>query len=116
LTEWLQAHGWSVVAATTAEDLLASNNRSVAADLDDALPNSLFVEDRIPRVCVRVCLRERAIAVSARFRRSRRVGPKPLRGSLGRHCLRQSHHRHREDSSASRQYEIDCETKLRRVM
>jgi hypothetical protein len=22
--EWLQAHGWSVVAATTAEDLLAS--------------------------------------------------------------------------------------------
>ncbi len=48
VTDWLQAHGWNVVAATTAEDLLAGNNRSVPADLDDAVPDSLFVEGRLP--------------------------------------------------------------------
>jgi methyltransferase (TIGR00027 family) len=47
VTEWLAAHGWNVVAATTAEDLLASNNRSVQSDLDDAVPDSVFVEGRL---------------------------------------------------------------------
>ena len=48
VTDWLQAHGWNVVAVTTAQDLLAGNNRSVPADLDDAVPDSLFVEGRLP--------------------------------------------------------------------
>jgi methyltransferase (TIGR00027 family) len=47
VTDWLRAHGWNI-AATTAEDLLAGNNRSVPADLDEALPDSVFVEGRLP--------------------------------------------------------------------
>jgi methyltransferase (TIGR00027 family) len=46
--DWLQAHGWDVVTATTAGDLLASNNRSIPSDLDDAVPGSLFVQARLP--------------------------------------------------------------------
>jgi methyltransferase (TIGR00027 family) len=48
VAEWLPKHGWTVVAATTAEDLLASNNRSPQRDLDDAVPDSVFVEGRLP--------------------------------------------------------------------
>jgi methyltransferase (TIGR00027 family) len=48
VTDWLLKHGWNVVAATTAEDLLASNHRSVESDLDDAVPDSVFVEGRLP--------------------------------------------------------------------
>lgn len=45
--DWLRAHAWNVVTATTAEDLLASNNRSISADLEDAVPESVFVEGRL---------------------------------------------------------------------
>jgi methyltransferase (TIGR00027 family) len=48
VADWLLKHGWNVVAATTAEDLLASNNRSLQNDLDDAVPESVFVEGRLP--------------------------------------------------------------------
>jgi methyltransferase (TIGR00027 family) len=48
VTDWLVAHGWNVVAAISAEDLLASNNRAVHKDLEDALPDSVFVEGRLP--------------------------------------------------------------------
>jgi methyltransferase (TIGR00027 family) len=48
VTDWLGAHGWNVVAATSAEELLASNNRTAPADLDDAVPNSVFVEGQLP--------------------------------------------------------------------
>jgi methyltransferase (TIGR00027 family) len=48
VTDWLVAHGWNVVTAVSAKDLLASNNRAVHADLDDAVPDSVFVEGRLP--------------------------------------------------------------------
>jgi methyltransferase (TIGR00027 family) len=47
VTDWLTAHGWDVT-AISAEDLLASNNRSIPADLDEAVPGSVFVEGRLP--------------------------------------------------------------------
>jgi methyltransferase (TIGR00027 family) len=47
VTDWLTAHGWHVT-AISAEDLLASNNRSIPADLDEAVPGSVFVEGRYP--------------------------------------------------------------------
>jgi methyltransferase (TIGR00027 family) len=46
VTDWLRAHQWNVT-AITAEDLLASNNRSIQADLDEAVPDSVFVEGRL---------------------------------------------------------------------
>jgi methyltransferase (TIGR00027 family) len=48
VADWLAEHGWTVVTATAAEDLLASNNRSLNGDLDDAVPDSVFVEGRLP--------------------------------------------------------------------
>jgi hypothetical protein len=48
-TDWLGAHGWTV-AATTAEALLASNNRSIPSDLGEAVPNSVFVEGQLTSV------------------------------------------------------------------
>lgn len=48
VTDWLLAHDWHVVTATTAEDLVASNNRSIPSDLDEAVPGSVFVEGRFP--------------------------------------------------------------------
>jgi methyltransferase (TIGR00027 family) len=47
VTDWLGAHGWNVT-AISAEDLLASNNRSIPPDLDDAIPGSVFVDGRLP--------------------------------------------------------------------
>jgi methyltransferase (TIGR00027 family) len=47
VTDWLAARGWKVT-ATSAEDLLASNNRSVQSDMGDAVPDSVFVEARLP--------------------------------------------------------------------
>jgi methyltransferase (TIGR00027 family) len=44
--DWLVAHGWSVT-EISAEDLLASNDRPIAADLDEAVPGSVFVEGRL---------------------------------------------------------------------
>lgn len=46
VTDWLGTHGWDIT-AVSAEDLLASNNRSVARDLDQAVPDSVFVEGRL---------------------------------------------------------------------
>jgi methyltransferase (TIGR00027 family) len=46
VTDWLGAHGWSVT-AISAEDLLASNGRALETDLDEAVPNSVFVEGRL---------------------------------------------------------------------
>ena len=47
VTDWLAGHGWNVVAAVGSEDLLASNGRTVAADLEEAVPGSVFVEGRL---------------------------------------------------------------------
>jgi methyltransferase (TIGR00027 family) len=47
VVDWLGAHGWSVVAATSADDLMAANNRVVPAGLDAAVPESVFVEGRL---------------------------------------------------------------------
>ncbi len=44
--DWLAAHGWSVT-EISAEDLLARNDRPIAADLDEAVPGSVFVEGRL---------------------------------------------------------------------
>jgi methyltransferase (TIGR00027 family) len=45
--DWLDTHGWDV-SAITAEDLIAANNRTVPSDLDDAIPQSVFVDGRLP--------------------------------------------------------------------
>ena len=45
--DWLRAHGWAVTAATSADELMAANNRPVPADLDAAVPESVFVEGRL---------------------------------------------------------------------
>ncbi|MDT5072547.1 MAG: hypothetical protein QOH82_1867 [Mycobacterium sp.] len=47
VTDWLAAHHWDVT-AVSAEDLLASNNRPLQSDLDEAVPDSVFVEGRLP--------------------------------------------------------------------
>jgi methyltransferase (TIGR00027 family) len=47
VVDWLGAHGWSVSAATSAEDLMKASGRSVPAGLDAAVPESVFVEGRL---------------------------------------------------------------------
>ncbi|MEE6137567.1 class I SAM-dependent methyltransferase [Mycobacterium sp. 050128] len=47
VVDWLHAHGWTVTAATSAEDLMAANNRAVPVGLDAAVPESVFVEGRL---------------------------------------------------------------------
>jgi methyltransferase (TIGR00027 family) len=46
VTDWLRAHDWDVT-AISAEDLLASNGRSIPSDLDEAVPGSVFVDGRL---------------------------------------------------------------------
>jgi methyltransferase (TIGR00027 family) len=46
VTDWLGAHGWKVT-AIGAEDLLASNGRPIDTDLEEAVPDSVFVEGRL---------------------------------------------------------------------
>jgi methyltransferase (TIGR00027 family) len=46
VTDWLSAHDWNVT-AISAENLLASNNRPLQTDLDEAVPDSVFVEGRL---------------------------------------------------------------------
>ena len=46
VVDWLSAHGWQAT-GVTAPDLMARNDRHVAADLDDATPESVFVEGRL---------------------------------------------------------------------
>ncbi|MCV7229028.1 class I SAM-dependent methyltransferase [Mycolicibacterium komossense] len=48
VVDWLRAHGWDVTTATGAEDLMAGNNRAVPSSLDGAVPESVFVEARLP--------------------------------------------------------------------
>ncbi|MDT5077127.1 MAG: hypothetical protein QOJ80_1764 [Mycobacterium sp.] len=45
--DWLRAHDWNV-SAISAEDLLAANNRLIPTSLDEAVPDSMFVEGRLP--------------------------------------------------------------------
>jgi O-methyltransferase involved in polyketide biosynthesis len=51
VTDWLEAHGWTVT-ATGAEDLLASNNRFIPPDVGDGMPDSVFVEGSLTSVAV----------------------------------------------------------------
>ncbi|BBX16969.1 SAM-dependent methyltransferase [Mycolicibacterium duvalii] len=46
VVEWLSEHGWQTT-AIGGVDLMARNGRGVAADLDDATPQSVFVEGRL---------------------------------------------------------------------
>jgi methyltransferase (TIGR00027 family) len=47
VVDWLRTHGWSVTAATSANDLMAASNRAVPIGLDAAVPESVFVEARL---------------------------------------------------------------------
>jgi methyltransferase (TIGR00027 family) len=47
VSDWLQAHGWTVTTATNADDLMAANNRTAPAGLDAAIPESVFVEGHL---------------------------------------------------------------------
>lgn len=46
VTDWLTAHDWDVT-AVTAHDLMARNGRFTPSDLDDATPQSIFVDGRL---------------------------------------------------------------------
>jgi methyltransferase (TIGR00027 family) len=46
VVDWLSAHGWHAT-GVSASDLMARSGRHVAADLDDATPESVFVEGRL---------------------------------------------------------------------
>ena len=47
VTDWLGAHGWDVT-GIGAEDLMAGFGRRVDSDLEEAFPDSVFVEGRLP--------------------------------------------------------------------
>jgi methyltransferase (TIGR00027 family) len=47
VVDWLRARGWSAD-GVDASDLMASNGRPVPSDLEDATPQSVFVEGRLP--------------------------------------------------------------------
>lgn len=47
VVDWLTAHGWRA-SGVSAADLLARNGRSVPSDLDDGVPQSVFVDARLP--------------------------------------------------------------------
>jgi methyltransferase (TIGR00027 family) len=44
VVDWLHTHGWTVTTAMSANDLMAASNRAVPLGLDDAVPESVFVE------------------------------------------------------------------------
>ena len=46
VVDWLTAHNWDVT-AVSAEDLMAGNGRFTATDLEDATPQSVFVDGRL---------------------------------------------------------------------
>jgi methyltransferase (TIGR00027 family) len=46
VVDWLRAHDWAITTATNANDLLIANNRAVPPGLDNAVPESVFVEGR----------------------------------------------------------------------
>jgi len=47
VADWLRTHGWVVTAATSADALMAANNRAIPSGLDGAIPESIFVEGRL---------------------------------------------------------------------
>jgi methyltransferase (TIGR00027 family) len=47
VVDWLSAHGWEA-AGLEAPELMARNDRHVRGDLEDATPQSVFVEGRLP--------------------------------------------------------------------
>jgi methyltransferase (TIGR00027 family) len=47
VTDWLSAHGWRAT-GVSAPDLMAGNDRHLPVDLEDAVPQSVFVEGRLP--------------------------------------------------------------------
>jgi methyltransferase (TIGR00027 family) len=47
VVDWLQAQGWGTT-ALTADELMAGNGRSAPSDLDEAMPQSVFVEGLLP--------------------------------------------------------------------
>jgi methyltransferase (TIGR00027 family) len=47
VVDWLQAHRWTIAAATNADDLMAAKDRAVPTGLDAAVPESVFVEGRL---------------------------------------------------------------------
>lgn len=47
VVDWLVAHGWQATGVSAA-DLMARNDRHVATDLEDATPQSVFVEGQLP--------------------------------------------------------------------
>jgi methyltransferase (TIGR00027 family) len=49
VVDWLHAHGWGTT-AVTADELMAGNGRSAPADLDEATPQSVFVEGRLDQL------------------------------------------------------------------
>jgi methyltransferase (TIGR00027 family) len=46
VVDWLRAQDWDVT-ATTADELMARNHRTAPADVDDAVPPSVFVDARL---------------------------------------------------------------------
>jgi methyltransferase (TIGR00027 family) len=48
VVDWLRAHGWSITSATSAEDLMAASDRAAPAGLAAAVPESVFVQARLP--------------------------------------------------------------------
>jgi methyltransferase (TIGR00027 family) len=46
VTDWLTTHGWDAT-GVSAEDLMARNDRHIPADLEEATPQSVFVEGRL---------------------------------------------------------------------
>jgi O-methyltransferase involved in polyketide biosynthesis len=47
VADWLRVHGWAITTETNAEDLIAVSNRAVPLNLDNAVPESVFVETRL---------------------------------------------------------------------
>jgi methyltransferase (TIGR00027 family) len=47
VVDWLRTHGWTVITATSADDLMTASNRAAPAGLDVAVPESVFVEGRL---------------------------------------------------------------------
>ncbi|MCV7178131.1 SAM-dependent methyltransferase [Mycolicibacterium sphagni] len=47
VVDWLAAHGWEA-AGIDARDLMARNDRHVPTDIEDATPQSIFVEGMLP--------------------------------------------------------------------
>jgi len=47
VADWLRAYGWAITTETNAHDLMAASNRAVPPGLDNAVPESVFVEGRL---------------------------------------------------------------------